>query len=198
MNELTRDDPQTGKSFYFDQAALQLGVNQTNDFIFGDLHRVLRERLAYAIDGDAIPGAVPLDDLELHPEVPAGTPPEDPRQLRLEAPLAIQSSSPRAGAFAYNKFSAVPLLTKATRAAQVESEKLLSDVEPANKAAGDDAKKRLMAIPNFRVTRLVTTPTQNGRVRVTRVLGLRREPRNPDIVFLFSRFCRTFSGVNAF
>jgi hypothetical protein len=49
---------------YFDQSAEQSGVTETNDFIFGDMHRVLRKRLFGQIAN--VPNAVPLAELPLH------------------------------------------------------------------------------------------------------------------------------------
>jgi choline dehydrogenase-like flavoprotein len=68
--------------------------------------------------------------------------------LKLEAPLAVETRT-RTGFFPWNKFSAIPVLTKAARAAYAES-------------SGDDAKKRLMVVPNCHVKRLRTS---GGRVQ---------------------------------
>ncbi len=58
---------------------------------------------------------------------------------------------------------------------------MLGDWSKADAAASDDAKKRLMAIPDFRVTRLETKPLGDGRVRVTRVLGLQDGTISVDV-----------------
>ncbi|MEA2694464.1 MAG: hypothetical protein QOJ16_3851 [Acidobacteriota bacterium] len=129
---------------FFDEAAEQIGTNQTNDFIFGPLHTALRQQLLDGIQGGQVSSTVPLSELPLHlDEVAAGE--ED--LSRLEAPLAVETRT-RPGCFPINKFSALPLLLKATRVAQGES-------------GGDDAKKRLMVVPDVHVTRLVT---EGGRV----------------------------------
>lgn len=94
------------KSTYFPQAARQLAVDETNDFIFGPLHEVLRQRLAAGIDNGKVDDAAPLDELELHLKVEPGTTAADKRLMKLEAPLAVQSKAPRPGFFAFNKFSA--------------------------------------------------------------------------------------------
>jgi len=125
---------------YFDDASRQIGVTATNDFIFGELHRVLRERLFDGIDHDGVTEAIPLAEL---PVVLENVPPGEEDISKLEAPLAVQGNPPRAGFFPFNKFSAVPLLTKAARAAQNESN-------------NDDFRKRLMIVPNCHVTRLQT------------------------------------------
>jgi len=74
---------------YFPQAAQQLAVDETNDFIFGELHEVLRQRLAAGIDGNKIDDAIPLDDLVLRLKIDPATPAAERRLLKLEAPLAV-------------------------------------------------------------------------------------------------------------
>ncbi|ULA62668.1 MAG: hypothetical protein LZF86_50048 [Nitrospira sp.] len=125
---------------YFREAAEQIGVTETNDFIHGDLHTALRQRLFDGVTANKVAGAIPLRELDLHLDgIPAGQ--EDLHKL--EAPLAVKTRD-RSGAFPPNKFSAVPLLVKAARAAAIESQ-------------GDDVKKRLMVVPNCHVARLDTT-----------------------------------------
>jgi choline dehydrogenase-like flavoprotein len=133
---------------YFREAGEQLGVNETNDFIYGPLHNALRQRLFEGINTGAVTDAIPLARLPLHLDVPTGTPVVQREQLKLEAPLAVQSRAARSGFFPFNKFSAVPLLMKAARAAWIES-------------GNDDVRKRLMIVPNCHVTRLRTA---DGRV----------------------------------
>lgn len=162
------------KNTYFPQAAQQLAVDETNDFIFGELHEVLRQRLAAGIDNNKVTEAVPLDDLELHLKIDPATPAAKRRVLKLEAPLAIQSKAPRPGFFPFNKFSAVPLIIRCAREAQFEVAKLLDDraelgEDPARE--GDDAKKRYMVVPRTRVTKLNTGPGADGQVRVTEILA---------------------------
>ncbi len=125
---------------YLDETAEQLGTSETNDFIHGALHDSLRARLAAAVDAGSISGAMPLDELPPHLADEAA---KADRELRLEAPLAVQTAT-RAGFFPLNKFSSVPLLMKAARDAYTES-------------GGDDVKKRLMVVPNCHVKRLTTT-----------------------------------------
>jgi choline dehydrogenase-like flavoprotein len=127
-------------STYFPQAAEQLGVNQTNDFISGKLHEALRDRLATGIGDGRVAGAIPLNELPLHLD---NIPASQRRVSKLEAPLAVQSRSPRPGFFAFNKFSDLPLLIKAARASWSE-------------AGGDDVLRRLMVVPQCHVTRLAT------------------------------------------
>jgi hypothetical protein len=167
------------KDVYFPQAAAQLAVDRTNDFIFGELHEVLRQRLGAGIDGKDVADAIPLDDLELRVTPDPGTPADVRRLMKLEAPLAVQSSSPRAGFFPFNKFSTVPLIVRCAREAQFEVERLLDDraeLGESPEREGDDAKKRYMVVPNLEVTRLEATPATAGPIRVTRVHARRRSP----------------------
>ena len=130
---------------YFIQASRQIGVSATNDFIQGPLHEALRKMLFNGINANKIPEAIPLAELPQHVEnVPPGPTPD---LFKLEAPLAVQAGQPRSGFFPFNKFSSVPIMSEASRAAQSESN-------------GDDVKKRLMIVPDCHVTRLVTV--QNG------------------------------------
>ena len=136
------------KSQYFDEAAEQIGVDITNDFIHGPLHEAMRQRLADGITAGNIDSAIPLSELPTTLKIAPGTSPEEEKLLKLEAPLAVQSKSPRPGFFPINKFSTVPLIIKAVRAAYKESN-------------GDDVKKRLMLVPKCHVKRL---GQQGGRV----------------------------------
>ena len=153
---------------YYREASLQTGVNETNDFIFGPLHEALREQLFAGLTAGKVADAIPLAQLPLVYDVPAraavaagavaaGTPSRgssvtigaDGQNIwKLEAPLAVQSRT-RAGFFPFNKFSSVPLLIRAARAAWSE-------------AGGDDVKKRLMVVPECHVQRLITAPGRGG------------------------------------
>lgn len=132
---------------YFAQAAEQIGTNVTNDFISGEMHNALRAQLRAGIDALKISDAIPLAQLPLHLD---GVPPGQEDLFKLEAPLAVQASPPRAGFFPFNKFSSMPLLTTAARRASAESNV-------------DDVRKRLMVVPNCHVIRLITDG--NGPVR---------------------------------
>ncbi|HEV7587167.1 MAG TPA: family 16 glycoside hydrolase [Longimicrobium sp.] len=129
----------------FDKAASQIGVTETNDFIFGPLHEVLRKRLFDGIKAGGVRSAVPIAQL---PDGPIEGKPGDKDLAKLEAPLAVQGRAPRSGYFPMNKFSTVPLLMRAARMAFQESN-------------GDDTQKRLMVVPNCHVVRLVQ---DGGRV----------------------------------
>lgn len=136
------------KKQYFDEAAEQIGVDVTNDFIHGPLHEAMRQRLADGIAAGDIDSAIPLSELPTTLKIPSGTSPMEEELLKLEAPLAVQSKSSRAGVFPINKFSTVPLIVKAVRAAY-------------NDSKGDDVKKRLMLVPNCHVKCL---GHQGGRI----------------------------------
>jgi hypothetical protein len=160
------------KNQYLPRSAEQLAVDETNDFIFGPLHELLRQRLADGIDGGKIKEAIPLDELELHLKFDPAMPHAKQRLLRLEAPLAVQSKSPRSGFFPFNKFSTVPLIVRCAREAQFEIERLMKD----DGSEGDDVKKRFMVVPRIVVTKLETAPAPNGEVRVTKIKARRRQP----------------------
>jgi choline dehydrogenase-like flavoprotein len=141
----------TGDDGYFRQASIQIGVNVTNDFIFEKLHDALKNQLFAGYAGAR--HVVPLTELELHLDHDPAISATEKDRLKLEAPLAVQGRAPRAGFFPFNKFSAVPVLMKAARAAVQE-------------AANDNVRRRLMIVPNCHVTRLNTESTGSG-LRVT-------------------------------
>lgn len=172
------EGPTTPEPGYFEQSGDQIGANDTNDFIFGPLHTALRAMLAGGLKasgaGTAI-GALPLQQWPEHPRVrfsstPLGTDelrellglkPADPaipdqqmkEMLRVEAPLAVQSRA-EPGQFPVNKFSALPLLVAAARAAGTES-------------LPYDQHKRLMVVPNWHVQQIHTQTLGNNDVKVT-------------------------------
>lgn len=134
---------------YFAEAAQQIGVDETNDFIFGDMHRALRKLVFDGIAAGKVDRAIPLAEL---PDPPWHVGPTSIEKL--EAPLAVQGRPPRSGFFPLNKFSSVPLVIRAARQAWFES-------------GADDVRKRLMVVPNCHVTRLETPLTQGtGQVTV--------------------------------
>lgn len=138
---------------YFHQAARQIGVTETNDFIFGAMHHALRRQVFDGLQAGAVPNAIPLNQLPVVLDLPAGVAPATREQLKLEAPLAVQGRGPRSGFFPLNKFSGMPLLMKAARQAWADS-------------GGDDVRKRLMVVSNCHVTGLETTVDSGvGQVR---------------------------------
>jgi len=147
-----------GPESYLDQAARQIGTNQTNDFVDGPLHQALRQRLFDALSARGTPAGA--DQLTGNRGA-LGTVND------LEAPLAVSSSSPRPGAFAVNKFNGTQILIATARAAQAEAER----AAPGGPGLAD-AKKRLMIVPNAYVTRLERT---GNRVSTVRVAGLNQE-----------------------
>jgi choline dehydrogenase-like flavoprotein len=102
--------------------------------------------------------------------------------LKLEAPLAVETRT-RSGFFPWNKFSAIPLLTKAARAAYAES-------------TNDDVKKRLMVVPQCHVKRLRTV---SGRVvEVETNLGTVPVPSNGTVVIALGTIESTRLVLNSF
>lgn len=156
---------------YFRESSDQIGVSETNDFVFGELQNALRARLATGLP--AAGAAIPLNQLPSSPVVPQGAPRSailealgiaDPGaqvsdatlgdMLKLEAPLAVAARAAHAGFFPMNKFSTVPLLMKASRTAWVD-------------ANGDDTRKAFMVLPNTHVNRVRAQRLANGSFRAT-------------------------------
>src|SRR4051812_38144187 len=137
------------KSRYFKEAATQVGVDETNDFVFGRMHKALRKLLFDGVAAHHVQAAYQLADLPAPP-----WPVEQNGIEKLEAPLAVQGKPPRSGFSPLNNFSSVPLIPRAARTAWMQS-------------GGDDVKKRLMVVPNCHVTRLETSVAQGvGQVTV--------------------------------
>ena len=168
---------------YFAQASRQIGVKDTNDFIYGPLHTALRKQLHTGLKTAGNDTGFTFADLLEHPAVrypDPGEPPIDAALLRdwldlpptdttseadlremfkLEAPLAVQSTT-LPGFFPTNKFSAVPGLIRAARLAAGEAD----GIGPTA-----DARKRLMIVPNCHVQELITQTQADGWVQVTGV-----------------------------
>ncbi|HEX9482967.1 MAG TPA: family 16 glycoside hydrolase [Gemmatimonadaceae bacterium] len=153
---------------YFDESTRQIGVDDTNDFIFGELQNVLRKVLFDGLGG--VNGAIPLAALPPSPVLAGGGAPADLlgltstaglsaadllNLLKLEAPLAVQARPPHAGFFPMNKFSTVPLLMKATR-------------QSFSEFGADDARRDFMVLPRTHVLSLRKTQS-GGTWRVTGV-----------------------------
>jgi len=157
---------------YFGESTRQIGVDEANDFIFGELHAALRQQLAGGLAG--VGAAIPLamlppspllrggeqraDLLRLLGLKAPGAPPDNTLRdlLKLEAPLAVRARPPHAGFFPLNKFSTVPLLMKAARTAYGD-------------AGGDDARKEFMILPNTHAHTVRAVPTATGTWRITGV-----------------------------
>src|SRR5258705_7650508 len=150
------------KTRYFDESSRQIGVDDTNDFIFGELHNALRRRLFDNLS--AVPAAISLSTLPPSPLPKPGAAPADLlgldsttglspddllNLLKLEAPLAVQARAPHAGFFPMNKFSVVPLLTKAARVAASDSNL-------------NDAVREFMILPDARCGPFRLPPARGG------------------------------------
>lgn len=142
-------------NLYFEDASRQIGTSEANDFIFGDLHATLRQMLFAGVQARRVDDAIPLAELPVHLD---NVPPGEEHISKLEAPLAVQSRT-APGLFPFNKFSAMPLLMRASRAAWSESN-------------GDDFKRRLMVVPNCHVTRLSTDNVLVGGQSRKRVVAV--------------------------
>lgn len=154
---------------YFEESTSQIGVDETNDFIFGELHYALRRQLFGNLG--TVGAAIPLNQLPPSPLLKPGanlaqllgltstaglSQADLENLLKLEAPLAVQARPPHAGFFPLNKFSTVPLLMKAARTANSDSN-------------GNDANKEFMVLPDTHVVSLRTTQTSTGTWRITGV-----------------------------
>ena len=168
---------------FFGEASRQIGVKETNDFIYGALHTALRKQLHAGLKAPGNDTGFTFADLLDHPAVrypDQGEPPIDAAVLRnwlglpatdatpqaelhelfkLEAPLAVQSTT-LPGFFPTNKFSAVPGLIRSAR---------LSSTDADGVGPGPDARKRLMVVPNCHVQDLITETQSDNWVRVTGV-----------------------------
>jgi choline dehydrogenase-like flavoprotein len=168
---------------YFAESSRQIGVKETNDFIYGPLHTALRKQLDDGLNIAGNETGFAFADLLDHPAVrypDPGEPALDAKVLRdwlglpatdttplaklkelfkLEAPLAVQSNT-LPGFFPTNKFSAVPGIIRAARLASSEAD----GVGPAA-----DARKRIMVVPDCHVQELITETQPDNWVRVTGV-----------------------------
>jgi hypothetical protein len=187
LDDLTPKNLPDGRKGYFRQSSDQIGVTETNDFIFGDLHRAMRKQLFEGLS--TVTDAMDLATLPDHPAVeyrdtpatlddvaallgidlPNPLPPIQKllNEAKLEAPLAVQGQSGHAGFFPFNKFSTIPLLMKAAR-------------EAADQSGFDDVRKRLMVVARCHVIRL-NTVTDVGGQRVSEIITERGPlPVSPD------------------
>lgn len=173
---------------YFFEAGNQIGVNATNDFVYGPLHQALRQMLLAGLNAGAGGGgpfsALTVSSLPDHPAIrvfferegrqptaaelrdllklPAGAGGSgaDLRDLlKIEAPLAVETVA-QPGLFPVNKFSAVPLLVQAARSASSES---------GGVGLEADARRRLMVVPQCQVLELITETQADNWVRTTGV-----------------------------
>jgi len=181
---------------YYHNAAVEIGVAATNDFIYGPLQRVLRKQLFDALMANPPAGLI-LSNLPDHPIVRefqkqnGGTLTAAPQlrewldlpatdttsqgnllnMMKLEAPLAVQATT-EPGFFPFNKFSAIPLIIQAARVTSNEGDGTGPDA---------DARKRLMIVPGCHVQELITQTQPDGWVRVTGVRAIDRTGASFDI-----------------
>ena len=187
---------------YFAEAAVQIGTEETNDFVHGALHNALRRVLHGGLQRGSVREALALGALPDHPVLRAqpdadiarlrellGHPPgvdslsagELRDLLKLEAPLAVQSHT-LSGIFPSNKFSSIPALMHAARGAQAEAER--------------GGHKRLMVVPHCHVTRL--------QMRDDRVVGVETNqgvvdvPGNGRVVLALGAIESTRLALDAF
>lgn len=168
---------------YFAEASRQIGVKETNDFIYGPLHVALRKQLHAGIKAPGNATGFTFPELLEHPAVrypDPGEPPVDASRLRewlglpptdttpeaelrdlfkLEAPLAVESTT-LPGFFPTNKYSAVPGLVRAARLAAAQADGV---------GTAADARKRLMIVPNCHVQELITETQSDDWIRVVGV-----------------------------
>jgi choline dehydrogenase-like flavoprotein len=168
---------------YFAESSRQIGVKETNDFIYGPLHTALRKQLYEGLKSAGNETGFTFADLLDHPAVrypDPGEPPIDAKVLRdwlnlpatdttplaalrdifkLEAPLAVQSTT-LPGFFPTNKFSAVPAVIRAARLASTEADGVGTTA---------DARKRIMIVPDCHVQELITETQSDNWVKVTGV-----------------------------
>lgn len=174
---------------YFDQSAEQIGVEATNDFVFGKMHKALRKTLFDGINAGGVTDAVPFAELPKLVQVSGISADE----AKLEAPLAVQGRPPRSGFFPFNKYSGVQLLIRAVRQDWLES-------------GGDDRQRRLMVVPNCHVTRLDTAVVDGvGVVQAVRTsLGSIAVPERGVVVLGAGTIesarlaLRSFGGIDGF
>jgi choline dehydrogenase-like flavoprotein len=164
---------------YFAQAADQLGVEDTNDFIYGPFHNALRVQLRMGLTSVAAgtiaanlslgtlpnplavqalgpgPTAAQLRDLLGLPMGDTTPPAQLLEQAKLEAPLAVQARN-LPGLFPINKFSGLPLLIAAERS-------------EADASYPYDQFKRLLVVPGWHVQDIETRTLADNSVQVTGV-----------------------------
>jgi hypothetical protein len=143
---------------YLDDAARQLGIDITNDFVDGPLHLALRQQLFTSLS--ALPATA-------KPKL-TGNRGALADLLHLEAPLSVQSTSPRPGFFPLNKFSATQMLIRMARLAWTEADQSVPGTGDEQQSLNlKNVKKRLMVVPNAHVIRLERDP---GTQRITKVV----------------------------
>jgi choline dehydrogenase-like flavoprotein len=166
------DDLHANGEELWNEAAHQIGADDPNDFINGELHVALREVYFRALQKNGGAGSIramiPLGELPDYLDkdkiaaLPPGTIPPNPESLRIDAPYAVQTST-RSGFFPFNKFSSVPLLIAAARQATYDSTGS-SDQELNN------SRRQVMIVPNCHIQRLRTLSVGGDREDLKRVV----------------------------
>lgn len=198
------DDLHANSDELWNDAAHQLGVDDPNDFLNGELHRALRKIFHEAIQKkptSAISNMIPLAELPDYiggdklAQSPPGAIPPHPESLRLDAPYAVQSTT-RSGFFPFNKFSSVPLLIAAARQAAIDSQK-------SNNQTLNNSRRQVMVVPNCHIKRLNTLPVgDNGILR--RVVSVETDQgtievaQNAVVVFAMAAIESARLALNSF
>jgi choline dehydrogenase-like flavoprotein len=191
LDELNAKKLPNGDRGYLRQSSQQIGVTATNDFIFGELHNIMRAQLAIAINSGLIPGAMPLPSLPQAPSVEIiDNLPIDPlERLKTFADLlgkALPNPLPATTTDLQKLEDDLrnELKLEAPLAVQAKPEHagyfpmnkfssiplLIKAVRTAsNESNGDDVRKRVMVVPRCHVSRLTTTIDPDG-IRVDGVL----------------------------
>jgi hypothetical protein len=187
---------------YFRQASIQIGVKETNDFIYGPLHTALRKQLHDGLNKPGNETGFTFAQLPKHPAIRYPDPGEPPltdailrdwlgldpadttpttelyELFKLEAPLAVQSTT-LPGLFPFNKYSAVPALIKAARISNSEADDA-NRGDLISRGANDAARANANALVDAR-KRLMVVPnchvqdliTETQADNYVRVTGVR-------------------------
>ncbi len=142
-----------------------IGSDTNNDFVSGPLHQAMKNRLLAGLQANLVPDALPAGAADV------------------EAPLAVQSVSPRPGYLPANKFSSLPGLMRSARLAQQES-------------GGNDANKRLMVVPDCHVSHLTLTGNRVAVVQTNQ--GNIQVPANGVVVIALGAIESTRLALNSF
>ncbi|WP_206664731.1 GMC family oxidoreductase [Dankookia rubra] len=196
MADLNAATLANGDDGYFRQAGRQIGVTETNDYIFGDLHRAIRRRLYDALTTPVVPRGPITDAMPL-----AAQPPAPPVEILPAAPVPPTLATLSELAALLGEQLPVPLPAGPAIAALADEYRNRLKLEaplavqarpqhagffPMNKfstapllikaartayseAPGDDVRKRLMVVPRCHVTRLSVVADANGQRRVNAV-----------------------------
>jgi hypothetical protein len=164
-----RAQPATPPASVYEAVEFEIGVRPADDYVFDPvgggedpaqtigLNSALRTRLGAALEALRLNGGTPLED------------PQDP-------PIAVQTQSFVSGVFTPDKFSSLPLLISALRAAVGQS-------------GGSDAARRLFLVPNAHVVRLQVMDAAVSGIEVV-VAGQRRVlPVKPDCTVVLGMGC---------